>query len=209
MCQSLPAEAMHDIWNPAAGLFPFLLLCSSAGRSRAATPACCRSPALLGELRAPDAPDVRGPDGGPARRRLGLALGWCSPRRVALRSRARTRGCGRGRWPGARARRRVLDGAVDRPDRALARQPRSDRSHGRAPRARTRCRRRLACGRPLARRAPLVALRPGLGVGAQVRRARHAERRCSELHDRDPRGARARGARRRAGTALGPGASQP
>ena len=26
MCQSLPAEAMHDIWNPAAGLFPFLLL---------------------------------------------------------------------------------------------------------------------------------------------------------------------------------------
>ena len=26
MCQSLPAEAMHDVWNPAAGLFPFLLL---------------------------------------------------------------------------------------------------------------------------------------------------------------------------------------
>ncbi len=26
MCQSLPAEAMHDIWNPAAGLFGFLLL---------------------------------------------------------------------------------------------------------------------------------------------------------------------------------------
>jgi hypothetical protein len=26
MCQSLPSEAMHDIWNPAAGLFPFLLL---------------------------------------------------------------------------------------------------------------------------------------------------------------------------------------
>ncbi|MGO9319527.1 MAG: hypothetical protein ACLQBY_01810 [Solirubrobacteraceae bacterium] len=26
MCQSLPTEAMHDIWNPAAGLFPFLLL---------------------------------------------------------------------------------------------------------------------------------------------------------------------------------------
>jgi hypothetical protein len=26
MCQSLPAEAMHDIWNPAAALFPFLLL---------------------------------------------------------------------------------------------------------------------------------------------------------------------------------------
>jgi hypothetical protein len=26
MCQSLPGEAMHDIWNPAAGLFPFLLL---------------------------------------------------------------------------------------------------------------------------------------------------------------------------------------
>ncbi len=26
MCQSLPAEAMHDIWNPAAALFPFLAL---------------------------------------------------------------------------------------------------------------------------------------------------------------------------------------
>ncbi|MGD0452271.1 MAG: hypothetical protein ABSB69_01615 [Solirubrobacteraceae bacterium] len=26
MCQSLPTEAMHDIWNPAAGLFGFLLL---------------------------------------------------------------------------------------------------------------------------------------------------------------------------------------
>jgi len=26
MCQSLPAESLHDIWNPAAGLFPFLLL---------------------------------------------------------------------------------------------------------------------------------------------------------------------------------------
>jgi hypothetical protein len=26
MCRSLPAEAMHDVWNPAAGLFPFLLL---------------------------------------------------------------------------------------------------------------------------------------------------------------------------------------
>jgi hypothetical protein len=26
MCQSLPTESMHDIWNPAAGLFPFLLL---------------------------------------------------------------------------------------------------------------------------------------------------------------------------------------
>ena len=26
MCQSLPSEAMHDIWNPAAGLFAFLLL---------------------------------------------------------------------------------------------------------------------------------------------------------------------------------------
>ena len=26
LCQSLPAEALHDIWNPAAGLFPFLLL---------------------------------------------------------------------------------------------------------------------------------------------------------------------------------------
>jgi len=26
MCQSLPTEGMHDIWNPAAGLFPFLLL---------------------------------------------------------------------------------------------------------------------------------------------------------------------------------------
>jgi hypothetical protein len=26
MCQSLPTEAMHDVWNPAAGLFPFLLL---------------------------------------------------------------------------------------------------------------------------------------------------------------------------------------
>jgi hypothetical protein len=26
MCQSLPAEAMHDVWNPAAALFPFLLL---------------------------------------------------------------------------------------------------------------------------------------------------------------------------------------
>ena len=26
MCQSLPTEALHDIWNPAAGLFPFLLL---------------------------------------------------------------------------------------------------------------------------------------------------------------------------------------
>lgn len=26
MCRSLPSEALHDIWNPAAGLFPFLLL---------------------------------------------------------------------------------------------------------------------------------------------------------------------------------------
>jgi hypothetical protein len=26
MSQSLPSEALHDIWNPAAGLFPFLLL---------------------------------------------------------------------------------------------------------------------------------------------------------------------------------------
>ena len=26
MCQSLPAETFHDVWNPAAGLFPFLLL---------------------------------------------------------------------------------------------------------------------------------------------------------------------------------------
>jgi hypothetical protein len=26
MAQSLPTEAMHDVWNPAAGLFPFLLL---------------------------------------------------------------------------------------------------------------------------------------------------------------------------------------
>ena len=26
MCQSLPGEAMHDIWNPAAALFPFLAL---------------------------------------------------------------------------------------------------------------------------------------------------------------------------------------
>lgn len=26
MCQSLPSEGMHDIWNPAAALFPFLLL---------------------------------------------------------------------------------------------------------------------------------------------------------------------------------------
>ena len=26
MCQSLPTESLHDIWNPAAGLFPFLLL---------------------------------------------------------------------------------------------------------------------------------------------------------------------------------------
>jgi hypothetical protein len=26
LCQSLAGEAMHDIWNPAAGLFPFLLL---------------------------------------------------------------------------------------------------------------------------------------------------------------------------------------
>ena len=26
LCQSLPSEALHDIWNPAAGLFPFLAL---------------------------------------------------------------------------------------------------------------------------------------------------------------------------------------
>jgi hypothetical protein len=26
MCQSLPSESFHDVWNPAAGLFPFLLL---------------------------------------------------------------------------------------------------------------------------------------------------------------------------------------
>ncbi len=26
MCQSLPAETFHDMWNPSAGLFPFLLL---------------------------------------------------------------------------------------------------------------------------------------------------------------------------------------
>ena len=26
MCQSLPAESFHDVWNPAAALFPFLLL---------------------------------------------------------------------------------------------------------------------------------------------------------------------------------------
>ena len=26
MCESLPSESLHDIWNPAAGLFPFLLL---------------------------------------------------------------------------------------------------------------------------------------------------------------------------------------
>ena len=26
MCQSLPGEALHDIWNPAAALFPFLAL---------------------------------------------------------------------------------------------------------------------------------------------------------------------------------------
>lgn len=26
LCQSLPTEALHDIWNPAAGLFPFLAL---------------------------------------------------------------------------------------------------------------------------------------------------------------------------------------
>ena len=26
LCQSLPSESLHDIWNPAAGLFPFLLL---------------------------------------------------------------------------------------------------------------------------------------------------------------------------------------
>jgi hypothetical protein len=26
MCRSLPTEAMHDVWNPAAGLFPFLWL---------------------------------------------------------------------------------------------------------------------------------------------------------------------------------------
>jgi hypothetical protein len=26
MCQSLAAESFHDVWNPAAGLFPFLLL---------------------------------------------------------------------------------------------------------------------------------------------------------------------------------------
>jgi hypothetical protein len=26
MCQSLPTEGLHDIWNPAAGLLPFLLL---------------------------------------------------------------------------------------------------------------------------------------------------------------------------------------
>ena len=27
MCQSLSSESLHDVWNPAAGLFPFLLLC--------------------------------------------------------------------------------------------------------------------------------------------------------------------------------------
>src|SRR2546429_5454911 len=26
MCQSLAAEAFHDVWNPSAGLFPFTLL---------------------------------------------------------------------------------------------------------------------------------------------------------------------------------------
>jgi len=26
MCQSLSSESLHDVWNPAAGLFPFLLL---------------------------------------------------------------------------------------------------------------------------------------------------------------------------------------
>ena len=26
MCQSLPSESFHDVWNPAAALFPFLLL---------------------------------------------------------------------------------------------------------------------------------------------------------------------------------------
>ena len=26
MCQSLPTESLHDIWNPAAALFPFLAL---------------------------------------------------------------------------------------------------------------------------------------------------------------------------------------
>ena len=43
LCQSLPSEALHDIWNPAAGLFPFLALIFLGWSVACGESGCCRS----------------------------------------------------------------------------------------------------------------------------------------------------------------------
>ena len=69
LCQSLPSEALHDIWNPAAGLFPFLLLIFLGWSVACGDVGLLPAHRARRELRRADAPDVRAADRRAARGR--------------------------------------------------------------------------------------------------------------------------------------------
>ena len=188
MCQSLPGEAMHDIWNPAAALFPFLALIFigwslACGEYRLLPLAALVASFVLQTHLMYLAPTlVVGAVGlgGP-----GGVGGRAAPGRSPCRA-------GRSRWGGGagssraasqrqdlavgagggRDRVRVLDAAGHQPARIQPREPHDDRPHGRAPGPDPGDEHRLA--RPGARGggASVVAVRAGQRVGAQARRAR-------------------------------------
>ena len=101
MAQSLPTEAMHDMWNPAAGLFPFLLLVFLCWSLACGEYRLLPLTVLRGELHHADPSDVCGADGGVARRRLrGCSIRSLERRRrrpADGRPRRGCRACGRGR----------------------------------------------------------------------------------------------------------------
>ena len=85
LCQSLPSESLHDIWNPAAGLFPFLLLIFLGWSVACGDVGLLPLTALARELRRADAPDVRPADRRAARSRrdrTARGLGGAPPTRA-------------------------------------------------------------------------------------------------------------------------------
>ena len=146
MCQSLPSEAFHDIWNPAAGLFPFLLLIflgwSLACGDHRLLPLTALDASYVVQTHlmyaAPTAVLLGVGFGG-----LALALARAAPARAPARAAreadaAPRRGSGRGRSPPSCVALACWTRADRRPDRAQPRQPLDDRQHRRAPRLRAR-----------------------------------------------------------------------
>ena len=213
MCQSLPTEAMHDIWNPAAGLFPFPAadLPRLVARLRRAPPAADHR--ARRELRHADASDVR-------RAHCDGAHGGL--RQVcSIRSLARRRAHSAGQeppppriWPWALAALVVAaacwtEPAIDQIENSPGNLA-DDRAHRRAPRAEARRDGRLARGGPLGRGPPVVAVRADDASGSARRTfARTPSSARDRLDDRAPRGAGAGGADRRRHAAAGTSPPRP